>query len=317
MDSLLLDSRYHNLGALPSQGLVYPEASWLIRPFTVNELMLVHTYFTTNDFNYILRAIQICFTGDILNLTDGDFMYLLAWQRSRSYPQTPLDTFWTCNAIQLMLVNSKYAVGPTVSEEQRTLMINQRKAEYRPCGWKNRELVYGSKTKVISLDEKDPPVLMDGLTFPRVNTLAEYLTLVHEKKNTLLDEYARWIKHGTTLKDKVQFLEQQTDLSLIEHIKEYKTRWFHGVLSVSRLKCNNCGAKYLHTNELNIPEALADNTEQALLDMQHQLAAGYSIPPNDDMPSKKFLYFYSKLSKEKKEAEQRAKLNATNASYKR
>ncbi|MDV7390236.1 hypothetical protein RZS08_02730, partial [Arthrospira platensis SPKY1] len=114
----------------------------------------------------------------VSDLTDGDFEFLMAWQRVHSFPDVPLLVNWTCSKVNWVSKEDRhFYTGKSKSD----LLLKVAGYKQEVCDTENNEIVHQSETIVSSLDDDFTEI--DSyleLDFPRVKTLVEYYELIKE-----------------------------------------------------------------------------------------------------------------------------------------
>lgn len=246
----VIDNRYLRIEELPSNFHPYPGRTHImVRPFSVQELKLIARSIEHNNVDYITQAIDNCIDMDVYQLTIADYFYLYYWFRIESYPNTPHYMEWTCDE--------------PVKDEKGEVVGT--------CGHENMSQLKKSDIKIIHLDDLnfDLSSLDDRLDFPRVKLLEDLTEANSDKvsydksgsddKNTfklddlILVDAAKWLKEGTTIFDKLKFLEQQPSLELYEIANKANKALQFGVYEYTLVSCGRCGAKRRYKVLLDAP----------------------------------------------------------------
>ncbi len=301
------DPRFVDLGDLPSGFFIYPEVKPIyIRPFSISELSLLHRGRATANISHILRAMDLVVSCDIYDLTDGDIEFIAAWLRLNSYPETPLLVTWTCNKTNVVHKHDKSFYTGVVTT---VLNMKLKGLEHEVCDTENKEIVRNNRTIIHSLEDdfSELPQLegYPTIDFPRARTLVELEDFLEETPThrDILNT-ARWIKEGTTLKDKYGILTD-SDNKLFFHIKEVQEKYKIGISEEMLLSCRACTNTLPHKTRINLLTYFADNTQTSLLNIKYKLMTSMGVHVDDSMSSKEFLYLYSCILKD--EQEERAK----------
>lgn len=304
------DAAFSNVGDLPTGFFVYPELRPIyIRPFQIRELNLIHRGRATQTLEHIVRAIDLVTNCDVLKLTDGDFEFIMAWLRVQSFPDVPLLVQWKCTASHLVSkIDKSYYTGPKMSALQTAL----RGYVSEVCNHNNTEIVHQHQTIITSLEDDFEHKGFETnleVDFPRVSTLLEYYALIetHPEMRDVA-KYARWLKAGTTLKQKIEAFNAMDADDYPELVRVAK-KYFHGVKEIVRLRCGMCEHAVEHTSGINHLSFFADNTQTSIMDMQYKLMTAFKSVFPDSTPAKEFLYHYSSLIKDEREEEARRRLN--------
>lgn len=305
-EEIINDPRFTDIGDLPTGFAPYEKYGLkkiYIRSFTVGELPLIHHAALTKSTRSIIRVANMASSCDVNILTDGDFGYLLTWLRKTSYPESPLVFSWECRKVNIIEKESKkFVESDRVFTEQEMLLKNYTR---EVCGTSNTTIVYNVETSLYTLDDDNLYIKDDDVDFARVGTLVDYEDYIKEHPD---DEHvasiARWVKAGDTFKEKMDILENSS-VDLYERIVEVQKEFNHGVTESVTLACKSCSNKFQHTSKPKFSSFFADNTEIDVYNIQYSLMSEFGVPPDDTMPTKKFLYHYSCLAKDKKEERER------------
>mgnify|MGYP006421224939 CR=1 FL=1 len=305
------DHRYVNIGDLPTGFGPYQESgidTIFVRPFTVRELNLLYVGANTegNGLEHILRAVNMCLSCDVNILTDGDLEYVMAWLRQYSFPKTPSLVTWYCRKVNFVYSTNKAFYEHDQPDENTIVNLG---LEREQCNKENNEIVHNAKMMVDTLDDDDLTMAYSDLDFPRVGTLTDYHTLLYEYPEDWYEaKVARWVREGNTLDEKIQALRKNNDPNQYKRILECMKRYHHGIHEKMKLRCRGCGNTMDRTLSPNITTFFASNSEQSILDMQYTLLSEFGLQPDDDMPSKTLLYHHSCLMRDKKDEEEKRKL---------
>lgn len=308
------DYRYVDMGDLPTGFGPYVKhgiKKLYIRPFCVRELSLLNmgANLGNRGVGHIIRAVDMAISCDVNVLTDGDFEYVMAWLRLNSYPKAPSLVKWRCKKVNVIeSIGRAFYTKPDAFRMSPNEM-KARGLEYETCDAHNNEIVHNVQTKINTFDDDDLTMGYEELDFPRVGTLVELFSLLDEHPELAHHaRMARWVKEGSTLREKMSILENQSDFDMYSKINECIKRYRHGIEEGMSLRCRTCGNTVEHTSKPNILTFFADNTEKDILDIQYSLLAELKLQPNDDMPAKTLLYHHSCLAKDKQAEEERKRL---------
>lgn len=300
-----LDVRFVNIGDLPTGFTPYGFKELYVREFTLAELKLLYIgmHSRTKPIEHIVRAVQHCCTVPVGELTDGDFEFLLAWLRMHSYPKAPLQVNWKCMKENLVYKKGRdFWRGPKLSLRDMAL----KGIELEVCQTNNVETVQAYRTKIVSLDDDDLYLPYDDIDFPRVATMSDFHMHVEENPHDRhMAECARWVKKGSTFRAKMVYLLNMRDNDLYERIQECRKRYHHGVIEVMNLRCRVCDHRWEHQTAPHILSFFADNTEEDIFKIQYNLLSEFGMPFDMNMPAKLFLFNYSSLAKDRRDAAER------------
>lgn len=295
------DSRFIDIGDLPSGFFPYSFKELYVRAFSLNELHFIHTSYASNNIKHLLRAIDLVISEDVYELAEGDLDFIMAKLRLMSFPETPLLVKWNCSKRNIVYKKDK---GFYNESNVSPLQMKIKGLEFEVCGTENNELVHNAKTIVHHVDDDfiGLPQLHDKprICFPRVSTLSDFNAYIEkqpEYKDIRLAEAARWIEHGT-FHDKLQLLVNEPDTELYLHILECMNTYKLGCSETVGLKCRTCDNKLQHTASINKLSYFSNHSDRTILDIKYRLMSEFHIKIDDSMPVKEFLYHNSCLAKD-------------------
>jgi hypothetical protein len=245
------DSRFVDIGDLPSGQKPYTFTQLFIRPLSVNELKLISQAAMLEDVRHLIRAVDLVIDQDVHDITIGDFFYILMWLRVKSYPKSPIIVNWKCSAtyhVELDETGKDLRVFPS-ADVTPDLLESGMIAE-RQCSKQNTESIRMSNIEITCIPD-DFAGLPEGFDYPRVRILPEIVEYTKKSEYVFILPAAQWIRQGKTLKDKFEALEKAPDLDLFETAFNLSEEVVHGIKENIMLKCANCGTQYPHTLELN------------------------------------------------------------------
>lgn len=302
------DPRYKFIGDMPSGCFVYDWKELYIRPFDTIELPLLSlgAHARYNGISHLLRAVDIVMNQPVLDLTDGDFEFVLGWLRKFSFPATPLVVQWPCNRRVFA-----FPSGALYQDEENPEPDYKKQRELKlkaiDCGTNNTEIVHNVQMKIDSLDDDwtntDP-----DLDLPRMRTYSDYYEHIQENpSDKQIGMLARYVKAGDTFAEKLAILNTDSAeaMDLYERAWELMGRSRHGISEDMTLRCRSCEARVPFTSYPNYRSFFPESSEQEISDVQYNLMARFHIAPNDRSPSLKLLYHHSCLVRDMKEEEQR------------
>lgn len=299
-----VDARYVDIGDLPTGFAPYDFDRLYIREFSVAELKLLYQgmHSRVRPIEHTFRAIQRCISAPVLSLTDGDLEFVMAWLRMHSYPKAPLQVTWTCRQSNLVYPNRDFYKGPTPSSRD----IKMKGLVEETCNTNNVNIVNKFGTRLNTLKSDDLHVDFDDLAMPTADTLSDFFQAVEdEPHNRHMLECARWVKMGSTLKQKMARLLKQPDMEMYENILECMRRFQHGVEDYMELQCRECNYTWSHENKPKLLSFFADNTEEDIFKIQYSLMAEFGHQYDPNIPAKMLLFNYSSLAKDKQKAAER------------
>lgn len=300
-----IDARFIDIGDLPTGFEPYDFKQLYLREFTLEELRLLHIgmHSRVKPMNHLIRAIQLCASEDINELTDGDFEFVCAWERMNSYPKAPLQVNWHCKQVnQVYKSDRTFVQGKPLNDVEMAL----KGVEWETCNTENLEIVNRYSTQLITLDDDKLKIADPEIDFPRVKTLADAHTYMLEHPEDKHMAYcARWVKQGKDFRAKFVYLRSRKDLDLYERILEAQQTYRHGITEVMHLRCRVCDYRWQHTTAPRLLSFFADNTQEDIFKIQYSMLAEFGMQPDMKMSAKQFLYTYSSLVKDKQEAAER------------
>lgn len=302
-----IDARFVDIGDLPTGFSPYDFKRLYVREFSIAELKLIYLgmHSRVRPVEHLLRAVQLCCSVPVMQLTDGDLEFVMAWLRMHSYPKAPMQVSWTCTATNVVKkVGRDFWRGPPMTQREMDL----KGYEYEVCNTKNVSIVQKYGTNILTLDDNDLVIRYDDIDFPRCATLPDFFEMVEEEphKRHML-ECARWVKKFDSLKAKYAYLTTRQDMDLYERIAECRDRYHHGIEEKMHLKCRVCDYEWTHHTTPRILSFFADNTEEDLFKIQYNLLSEFGQQYDPDMPAKLLLFNFSSLAKDRKDAAERKK----------
>lgn len=238
---------------LPSKLIPYRVKEIKMEPFKVPQIMKMSRAVALNSLVPAIEAINDVLDIDVNELVDGDFYYLLAWQRIVAYGHSPLKADWVCEGTvfketgglertftesEIKRIVEDYDAA---DDEQKAQMEDpaELQVEAQTCGHRNSVEVTMDMLSVIQY--MDDLKLYEGLDFPRVSTLPDSIAFRENPEKQNVVQAARWIHSGANLAEKLDILNSQEDLKLFE--KSLQTNQVNqcGVSRVISLPCEKCG----------------------------------------------------------------------------
>lgn len=247
-NSIERDSRFHDLGTLPSNGLPYKDMKkFYIRAFELPELMLLSKSAQLKELAPLIRAVDNCISHDVYDLTIGDFYYVLLWLRMYSMPDSPYIIPWYCDA---PFFTNKETRAPLFYTEQDWPSEEDLKEKYevKVCDTHNTTTVREENTEIISLPEGT--TIPDGFDYPRVAILEALTQAVDDPEYSFLAPAIQWIE-GSTWEDKLA--RAKKDANLISIGLQLNKRIVHGIAEDVVIQCAKCRIK--HTKRISLKAA--------------------------------------------------------------
>lgn len=239
---------------LPSRMIPYNVKGFEMTPFRVPQIMKMSRAMHLDSVAPMVEALDEVLDIDAATLTDGDFYYLLAYQRLVNYDQeeSPLQAIWECSSTLFHSEdeNRTYTHREirdfvdayiAASEDERKHMTDPatRVVTTQVCGHRNVHSLTMDDLAVMRLDSDlklDP-----DLDFPRVGTLADAIARASNPDEAALIQAARWVKAGSTLDAKMDILVNQDNLNLFQKCLRADTLIRHGISRILRVPCEKCG----------------------------------------------------------------------------
>lgn len=268
-EELLLDTRYMDIGNLPSNFQPYrnPErgpvfSKLLIRPMSIGELMLVSKAASMRDPSLVRRAVDLCISEPVDYLSQGDYYYVLAWLRLNSSPKHPYIITWECNSsfyqnrVTGDLIPNDATFRHLTAEE-----IESKEWDIVPCNTTNTETVYTTTLDIIQLpEEPNELVLPAQFDFPRVRDIDDVAEAMKNDELQFIVPGAQWIyvppsdegKHAT-LADRIALLESEPNVDLFTEALQMEAQFVHGIAEHCYIQCRVCKAR--HPYKLNLAPA--------------------------------------------------------------
>lgn len=240
---------------LPSKTIPYSIKTIEMENFKVSQIMKLSRSIALQSMKPVVEALDSVMDFDANELTDGDFYYLLGWQRISAYVSSPLKADWECQGVvfqendnlkrvftqdQLKSMVEEYDAA---SDEEKELLEDPKElmVTSRVCGHHNSIDVSMDHMRIVYLD--DGVKLDPHLDFPRVATLADSIARSDNPDQQNIVQAARWVREGNTLDEKLAVLEAQPDLQLFEKALQANATIRHGVSRTIVLPCSECGTE--------------------------------------------------------------------------
>jgi hypothetical protein len=220
--------------------------------FKVPQIMKLSKAVKLNSIKPVVEALGDVITVPVEQLTDGDFFFLLTYQRMTC--MKPLSAVWSCEEVVYKEQNGDREFTPAGVKELVEIYKKKEaegtleEADENPdnimlltetCGKDNILELNMANFDTLRLPE-EAPELDPLLDYPRVSTLAEYNSLINDPELSAILPAVRWIKAGATLKDKLDILQAEPSLELFEKAMEAELSIRHGVSKVVKVNCAQC-----------------------------------------------------------------------------
>lgn len=246
-EALNQDPRYTSIGNLPSNYVPYSYTDLMIRPLTVHEMKLISKAGVTRDEEYLMRAVDLCISEDIMDLTQGDYYYVLMWLRINSSPKTPYAVTWKCPDSFYQNVVSGEIIK---NDKTRWVPDETQVKDYKvvKCDTSNTELIHMTTLEILQFPDEVEP-LGPEFDFPRVGIIKEVRELMEDPELQMLLPAVQWVR-GATVKDRLAFLEKQPDTDILMEALALEHTLVHGIKETCTLHCRTCRAEHPFTINL-------------------------------------------------------------------
>ena len=236
--TIATDSLWTDIGALPSQFIPYRDRGensmerLYVRTLTLPELLLISKSASFGDISHLLRAVDNCITHDVMDLTIGDFYYVLLWLRTYSTTKTPYVVQWFCDQPlyqhkttgEYLLYDADWPNADELAENYTS----------EACNSQNTLSVHAKDPEILCLE--DDLILPDGFDFPRVAIMDEMTKAMKDPDQQFLVAGVQWLA-GTTWQDK---LNAANDLNKFYDALELNKVIKHGVAETVKATCYKC-----------------------------------------------------------------------------
>jgi len=239
LNEVLKDSRFQNIGTLPSQCKGYDWDTLYIRPFEVTDFKLVSKAAILGEMSHMVRAVDLAITQDANDLTIGDFYYVMMWLRIHSLPKTPLIVDWECGEQVLRHKESNEVI---FNDETFKHPENMDDYVLEPCGTQNTESLHMVNVEIMSLDENpDNIIIPDGFDFPRARHLEGITAALKDPETAMLIPSVQWVA-GNTVADKFNSImgAGAAGMDMLDTGHALNEKYEHGVKEVTTISCRRC-----------------------------------------------------------------------------
>lgn len=245
---------------LPSRLKFYNVKTLEMEKFRFKQLTLISSSLHNKHLGFMVNALRdVIKNMDVNLLTQGDFYYLLAYQRINSYSK-PIYCHWTCMSETYIDVDTEKPYTPSeitdmvelyelANEEEKKELLDPNKVQLRTieCGHSNSIPVNWKDVQTVQLED----IQLDSrLDIPRVNTLADSIILASDPELGNIVPAAIWVKEGDTLEQKIEVLRSQDSLELFEIALMASSSIVHGIRNRIHKNCEKCGAGSNHIFEI-------------------------------------------------------------------
>lgn len=301
---------YFSIGGLPTGYKWYNFQNVKVRDILVRDLSAIERSRIQNRV-YDLVSILLDLTNldmvQLMSLTLGDAVYIMAYLRKACFTESHLTITWDCSA-STVLDNKGIVYQEHKDKNDRDLRILGLKRG--SCETKNTNLIY-------SYQYTFKPVIpdWDKIVIPadcHVPTLFD-LHLMEEWSDSDPKSYSKhqiYFKQllcldGDTVKAKLENLKQCFTNKTLKGIAAFHDESYHGIDLSYGLHCNSCGAKPTVKQSLTPHEVLPNITSLSVMNMQYNLMQTMHTGIQEDTPVKKLLYWHSTHQKHEQERAQK------------
>lgn len=253
LEAFSQDSRYHDLGTLPSNGIPYKGRmdALFIRPFHFPELQLLSRSAQLNEVSHLIRAVNNCITHDVYDLTIGDFYYVLLWLRMYSMPKSPYIIPWHCTQPFFVHKETRAPLFYSKDCEWPTMDVLTTDYDESICNTHNTSVVQKTDLEILMLKEGQD--LPEGFDYPRTSILADLTEATMDPDFSFLVAGIQWIQAtpepGQTMwQAKIARLEENPEL--LPEAFTINSRVVHGISENATFFCNKC--RITHTQKLRL-----------------------------------------------------------------
>lgn len=246
---------------LPSNMQFYNIKCLEMEKFKFKQLTGISSSISNKHLGAMVSALgEVLKDFDVNDLTQGDFYYLLAYQRINSYSK-PIYCHWNCRNTVFRDVekNSVYSSkdiekfvddwNNASSEEKESLTDpNMIKIVEQECGHSNSLPVVWDDVQTVHLP--NDLELDSRLDIPRARTLADSIIMRSDPELGNIVPAAQWIKDGNNLAEKIEVLKSQNDLDLFETALLAQNTIEHGIRNRVHKECEACGGGANHIFEI-------------------------------------------------------------------
>lgn len=297
---------FFSIGGLPTGYRWYNFQHVKVRDILIRDLSAIERSRIQNrvfDLVTLLSDFTNLDMMQLMSLTLGDAVYIMAYLRKACFTESHLTITWDCSA-NAVLDTKGVVYQEHMDKSDRDLRILGLKRG--TCGTKNTNLVY-------SYQYNFKPIIPDwsSLVIPElchVPTLFD-LHLMEEWSDQDPKAYARhqiYFKHllcldGDSIEAKLANLKQAFESKTLKAIAKFHDDSYHGIDLSYGLHCNSCGAKPTIKQSLTPHEVLPNITSMSVMNMQYNLMQAMHTNIQEDTPVKKLLYWHSTHQKHEQE----------------
>lgn len=243
-----------NNETLPSRTVPYQVKQIGVNPFRPKQLGLLGKSIFLESMQPAIEAMQEVCDVDVNLITPGDFYFLLAWQRFNSLKREVTAT-WECSGTKytredtgeiyktqrIIRTTENWNAAEGTAEQAQLENPADLRFDLKYCGEHNMAALAFADFTTVFL----PDVELDSrLDYPRVMTMVEYDKLITDPVYHKIVGPARWVAEGRTLKDKIEILFAQDDMSLMEAAANANANIAHGIGRQVGKECAACGSTH-------------------------------------------------------------------------
>ena len=248
-DAIARDSAYHDIGVLPSQGIPYKGRmdKLFIRPFLLPEMRLLSKAAQLGELSHVIRAVDLCISHDVYDLTIGDFYYILFWLRMYSMPDSPYILEWHCDQPYFVHKETKQALFYT-DKDWPTAEALEKEYDVSNCDTHNTSVVNFPQVEILCLEENYE--LPEGLDFPRVRILESLNAALLDAEMSMLAPAIQWMT-GDTWEAKIEAANADVGLKLFGTALKVNREVVHGINEIVTFNCRKCRVEHTQTLKIN------------------------------------------------------------------
>lgn len=301
-------SGWLDIGGLLSNFEFYDFKRLRVRTLTIGDLAVLRDAVEYKNLDTLVMLMQDKIDQDIYELLEMDFIYLMFWIKTKSFPESPMTLTWTCTnyPIHHQGYPTRYARDPAL-RKMNSHTLKRIGYERTQCGKKNTEIVRQFKQNIRVMPEGTR--LPKGYKFPRVRDMLEAQELKEDHNMGELADLLTWFD-TKTVKEAMEVFdwEDQDSGTTIERLRKLREDYNYGVGIAYTLTCFKCGHKYnIDEKDPSIWDIFPRMSTNAVVDMQYNIMAQFNAYLDETTPTMKFLYWHSLYVKHRKEQEEERK----------
>lgn len=231
------------LDDLPSRGKLIPKDKYPqlnIQRLSLKQMQLFSTAVSKSSPEAFVEAIRTSVNVPLNYLTVGDFYYVVTYLRCSL--RTPLSLSWTCDGFWYHTKDNQERIS--APDAKRLMMDPEFKDQTLvpvSCGTDNTQVYRLDDIPVVYLPEQEI-VLGEDFEIPNATLLPEYMRLVKDHNMAQLLPGLQWVKHGRTLKEKLEWVAAQgeRDVDILDEGDQYNHDYAHGPSNMLIAECRCC-----------------------------------------------------------------------------